>query len=794
MKLTSIAQAVACAAGFFCLVAGAASIQHDALLNPAKPDSWVDAWKPAYGCNIERRGAATSANYLRQRCGADSPKGNHAWSARGISITPGAVYEFSALLKYDQVDQAMVQVYFKYPDGRDISRDTSPVIKGTQGQWAPYTFTFKPPAGAVTADIALRLNSAGTICWDDPQLTVKTAAPEVRYSQDAHNYSLEDSVGIVRLFDHQKIADLNIKWIRYNAGWGSAEKKGKGQWDNVFLDKISNDCRKAKEMGMNVMLSLGYPPYWAARNLKGVKNGCHIPRDITEWQTYITNMVTRTRDSVSVYRIMNEPDHQWDTGAQPAEYTEFLKAAYKSVKSVAPKATVVMAGLSGAPCGYLQTMYDNGARGNFDIGACQPYVVGQRSPEEGHQADRLRAYRMVMAANGDNSPLWITEFGYTCAPISQLNQQEQAAYAVRAHLIALSSGAGVCKTFYYLLQDSDGDGCTQVGGMYDRNWNIKPIGTAVKTLAATFNPAHRYVGQVTLPQAPELTAHLFATRSNSHILVVWHPQDTSTPITIKTAKPTTAITWDGQASAPATTHTLTAGLQTLYITGPMDDYARQAVKPKDIGYEAIQTLSKSATPIPWQVSGAPAKTPARIEITDVEHRPRKTLAAANLSAGAAGLSLSFDITDATPARNTHAGLQGLWEQDSVEIFLNTAPEQSPAGFVTPKCRQLILTPGSAQQNIPPRAILASVGGTGKSQLLTVTPTVTLRPDGSGYVMSVTLPWDIVGQTLRAGEQLGFDVLVNIADATGKRIARGAWSGHTGNSTDASLWGRLLLQQ
>lgn len=758
-------------------------------------EDWAKQWKKAYGCQLSSSAAYQGKTCLKQAFPEDYNKGNHAWGAK-LKITPGASYRFDCMVKYENIKQAMVQVYFQYPDGKYMSRVTSPVLSGTQAQWVPMSFTFQPPAGSASVGIALRLNSPGVIYWDNPQMHVANEVPQVRFNQDEQHFNLENSVGMVRLFDHQKIKDLNIKWVRYNAIWGAAERNGKGQWDEAYLSKVADNCRKAQDMGMQVMLSLGYPPYWAARKLEGVQNGKHVARSQDDWQDFIRKIVTVTKPYVSCYRIMNEPDHQWDSGAQPVEYTAFLKTGYAAVKSVAPDATVVMAGLSGTPGGYLQAMYDNGAREAMDVAACQPYVNGQKSPEEGHQADRLRAYRMVMAANGDNNPLWITEFGYTSIPVSHLTPMQQAAFAVRSHLITLSCQAGITRMFYYLLRDSDGDGCTRTGGMYDRDWNIKPIGTAVKTLASVINPVNTYLGSVNISDDPNLLTTLFAKADGTHVLAIWHPiEGKQAPIQLTLAEPVTRISWDGQVSAPATQVQFNADAMPTYLVGKLDQLAKLASKPKDIGYEVLQTIAKQTTKSPWidrQLTEADWVKATDLPMAGKRNADQSVFAHARVIGTSTGLAVKVEIDDDSPASNNVAGLSGVWAQDSVELFLNTAPEQSPAGFVTKQCHQFIASPGDASNpQIKPRLYHASSGGIGVNKHLADVPvSVVIRANRSGYVLSFILPWKVLGKSIQAGDLLGIDLMATCSDQSHKRIDTAAWNGNEGNASDASLWGQI----
>ena len=760
-------------------------------------DAWTEHWRDAYGCRIERNGTTKGRRCLGQHMAEGYPKGNHAWSVRGVPVDAGRTYEFSCAVKYEDVREAMIEVYYFYADGGQISRSHAAKFSGTTNDWQQVCVRFLPPAGTDKMNIALRLNSTGHIWWDKPKLEpVGSSLADVKFCQAEQRYSLKESVGIVRLYDHQKIQDLNIKWVRYNAPWGRLERRQKGEWDQTAVDEIVRNCRKAREKGMHVMLSLGYPPYWAARELKGVKNGCHVPRDIAEWTNYVHKITGWTRDYVDAYRIMNEPDHQWDSGAKPEEYTTFLKTGGEAVRLAAPGKLVVMAGLSGAPCGFLQAMYEHGAKGNMDIAACQPYVIGQTSPEKGHQADRLKVYRMVMAANNDNSPLWLTEFGYTCQPVSHLTQQQQAAYAVRAHVIALASGAGVAKTFYYLLQDGEGDGCSRTGGMYDREWCIKPIGKAVRTLAGLFNPIEKHLGRVEL--GPGITAELFAVSGTEHVLVCWIEDETRMlKVKIPGVKNGRIFSIYGDAADLTPEAELNVGFEPVYLQGDLTPLLRICTAPPPIDYKSIAKAESLAQPVAWKavMTDSPEwQTIPELPLVD-RSNGEKRIGGVRLIGTPGGLYVRGRISDDTPACNRIGGFAQIWSQDCLELFINRSPEQTPAGFVTKECLQLIVSPGDAKNPgaFPPAVYLAAEGGVGSGKKFMIPVQVTVDAENTGYEMNVLIPWKALGLSGLSETTIGFDALATVSDGTGKRTRRGAWSGNEGNASDASLWGRIVFK-
>ena len=105
----------------------------------------------------------------------------------------------------------------------------------------------------------------------------------------------------------------------------------------------------------------------------------------------------------------NDPSIFWDDPAPFQErYILMLRATKKAVTSVDPQAKIVVGGLFGRSWESLQTLYDHGARGLFDVVAIHPYA---QTPAQSVRVARM--VRRVMRQHGDGAvPLFVTELGW----------------------------------------------------------------------------------------------------------------------------------------------------------------------------------------------------------------------------------------------------------------------------------------------------------------------------------------------------------------------------------------------
>jgi hypothetical protein len=153
-----------------------------------------------------------------------------------------------------------------------------------------------------------------------------------------------------------------------------------------------------------------------------------------------------------------------------AAYTQSLKAAYRAIKSVDPKSFVITGGLSpvlettereiGA-VQFLQQMYANGAKGNFDAVGYHPYSwpLQPDDPASWNGWKMMnQGIRETMVAHGDaGKQVWITEMGApTKGGAKAVSEQAQAHMLQKAADLAHSySWAG--PLMWYSYRDRGGD-------------------------------------------------------------------------------------------------------------------------------------------------------------------------------------------------------------------------------------------------------------------------------------------------------------------------------------------------
>lgn len=237
------------------------------------------------------------------------------------------------------------------------------------------------------------------------------------------------------------IQTLRVKRVRMVLSWGMIESHlNQFNWANA--DRAIGE---ALDRGIKPLLCCSTP-----RPTTYTKSAANYSRFVQEVATRygVTGFTYNGKfyppmTPVEI-EIFNEPNlSSFWSPVRPADYTEFLKAAYASIKAVAPGtlSLVVSAGLAGAvgndnlgwvwdSVRYAQGMMDAGAVGNFDAFGFHAYSSDEAftiiAPDiNGNVFIKEQKVRDMLDANGFTGDIWWTEWGYGT---SEVTFDQAAAY------------------------------------------------------------------------------------------------------------------------------------------------------------------------------------------------------------------------------------------------------------------------------------------------------------------------------------------------------------------------------
>lgn len=259
---------------------------------------------------------------------------------------------------------------------------------------------------------------------------------------------------------------LQAKLVRVEVPWSSLEPNAPGKIEPralAYLDRLVSDAGKA---GIKVIATADSTPCWASSAPASLLRKCAAgrltaanawpPREPSAYAAFVAYLATRYGKRLAAIEVWNEPDQANEAyfagPEKPQHYAAVLRAAYPAIKQANPNVKVLAGSLVGSNGVFLRALYAAGIKGYYDGLAVHFYTLTLGS---------LRAIHETQLANGDNTPLWLDEFGWSSCWPQQRVQQEQGCVSptVQATNItnlyrSLARTPYVAAAVLYKLQDS----------------------------------------------------------------------------------------------------------------------------------------------------------------------------------------------------------------------------------------------------------------------------------------------------------------------------------------------------
>jgi Cellulase (glycosyl hydrolase family 5) len=259
---------------------------------------------------------------------------------------------------------------------------------------------------------------------------------------------------------------LHAKVVRTELPWAVLEPDGPNRIDpgaQAFTDRLMNDAAAA---GIRVIANVDSSPCWASSAPASLLARCspnthtaantYPPSDPSDYGRFVAFLAQRYAAQLAAIEVWNEPDQANELyfgGPNKAQhYAALLRGAYPAVKLANPQMPVLGGSIVGANGVFLKALYAAGIKGYYDGLSVHFYTLTLAA---------LRATHEVQLANGDHTPLWLNEFGWTsCWPKHKIQQQQACVTkAVQATNLtntfrALAHTSYVASVVVYKLQDS----------------------------------------------------------------------------------------------------------------------------------------------------------------------------------------------------------------------------------------------------------------------------------------------------------------------------------------------------
>lgn len=261
------------------------------------------------------------------------------------------------------------------------------------------------------------------------------------------------------------IAEVGAEIDRVQVDWATLEPQP-GAYDWSIYDEI---YRADLARGLRPLFIFAFAPPWASAGpCDSTVPGCHVPPAPSHYADAARTAaaIARRYPDLAGIEIWNEPNtpYFWAPAADPAAYTELLKACYAAIKRAAP-ATPVLGGSTAsgqrsdggyvrAP-DFVRAIYEAGGGEAMDVLSVHAY------PDPGDWTGRsaaaaLEEVRSVQEDfDGADQPIWVTETGVSTSGPEAVSEQAQALTVVR--LYEALADAGAATVLFHTLVSARGD-------------------------------------------------------------------------------------------------------------------------------------------------------------------------------------------------------------------------------------------------------------------------------------------------------------------------------------------------
>jgi hypothetical protein len=324
--------------------------------------------------------------------------------------------------------------------------------------------------GAAILVVPCWLATAAQATYATPRATGHTAGAAQRPSSSFLRGVTINGGGTRAQVDREitEAKELHAQAVRIDVSWAALQPSA-GQLAPAALAALDNVVRTAVGNGVKVIMLVQSTPCWASSAPPRIERACvpggssdadaWAPQRPADFGAFVAGLTQRYRGALAAIEVWNEPDYsgeQYLAGPNKAQnYAAILKAAYTAIKSVDASLPVLGGAIVGPNGGFLDALYANGIKGYYDGLAVHFYTLTIAS---------LRAIHEVQLQNGDTTPLWLDEFGWSSCWPRQKTQAEQGCVTQRVQATnlvnmtrALARTPYVAAEVFYKLRDSSGE-------------------------------------------------------------------------------------------------------------------------------------------------------------------------------------------------------------------------------------------------------------------------------------------------------------------------------------------------
>jgi hypothetical protein len=275
---------------------------------------------------------------------------------------------------------------------------------------------------------------------------------------------------------HARVVRAEVPWAAFEPARGRIDPSVQAYTDRLVAD--------AAAAGIGVIMVVDSTPCWTSSAPGALLAACGPgasaanawpPVDSGAYAAFVAYLAHRYGPHLAAIEVWNEPDQSNEAyfagPEKAARYAALLRAAYPAIKAADAGLPVLAGSLVGSNGAFLRLLYAAGIKGYYDGLSVHFYTLTLGS---------LRSIHEAQLANGDHTPLWLDEFGWTsCWPRERIEQEQGCvtpqiqARNLSDTLRTLARTPFVAAAIVYKLQDSRAEdfGMLSAGGAHKPAFN-----------------------------------------------------------------------------------------------------------------------------------------------------------------------------------------------------------------------------------------------------------------------------------------------------------------------------------
>ena len=306
-------------------------------------------------------------------------------------------------------------------------------------------------------------------------------------------------------FGSLRLWDDGVAWASINTSRGTYNWSTMDTW-----------VKAAQQHNAALTYTFGRTPQWASSNpgLSSCDYGpgqCVAPANYTDWDNFVTQLVTRYKGQIHSYELWNEPNDSGFWQGTTAEMVELSRRASGIIRSIDPNAQILSPAAtwkSVTAWQWLDSYFTAGGAAYIDVVSFHGYTGNGKAESVFSIIDNIQK---TLNLHGVSMPMVISEGGWGLNTVVS-NPDAQAAFLAQRYLL-IQTRPAVQSFFWYMWDDSSW------GTLWDSSKGVHKAGIAYQEVSKWLTGANRNG----CTQASDSTWTCSFTRANGYqSLAVWN--------------------------------------------------------------------------------------------------------------------------------------------------------------------------------------------------------------------------------------------------------------------------------